>query len=193
MSRPFTHMYSDPHYGHKNIIGFCDRPFKDVEEMNEGLVLRFNEMVAPEHTTLFVGDCTMGIRLSQFKEKVMARLNGRKVLVRGNHDPNYTKCLAMGFDFVADRLWLDLDGTPAVVSHYPPKGAKDTHRDLDSRYWDRRPDLQPGVVYIHGHTHENSATFPGERRIHVGVDAWDYAPVSIEEVIKLAHKMVKPK
>ncbi len=115
----------------------------------------------------------MGVRLNQFKALIMDRLNGRKALVRGNHDPSPTKCLKMGFEFVCDRLWLDLDGVPALVCHYPPKGAKDTHRDNDVRYWERRPDLQPGVVYVHGHTHESGKTFKGERRIHVGVDAWE--------------------
>lgn len=189
----FDFITSDTHYGHLNIIKFCDRGYADVAEMNQALIDNYNAVVGPDDWVLHVGDCTMGIKLSKFRAEVMDRLNGRKALVRGNHDPNEKKCLAMGFEFVVERLWLDLEGVPALVCHYPPKGAKDTHRDKDTRYWERRPEWTQGVVHIHGHTHEDKRTFQGERRIHVGVDAWDYTPASIKDVTELAHKMVKPR
>lgn len=188
----FDFITSDPHYGHKNIIGFCDRPFKDVNEMNVELVNRYNKVVGPNDSVLWVGDCTMGMKFSLFKSTIMDNLHGRKFLVRGNHDPKTQKCLDWGFEGVADELWLDLEGTPALVSHYPPKGAKDSHRDADTRYWDRRPEARQGVAFVHGHTHEAEATFRGEKRIHIGVDAWDYTPARISDVVELAHEMVKP-
>ena len=189
----FTHLASDFHFGHLNIIKFCDRGFKDVDEMNSEMVSRYNAAVGPNDFVLWVGDCTMGMRHRVFKETIMDVLHGRKGLVIGNHDPKPRKCLDWGFEFVVDQLWMDLEGVPALVCHYPPKGAKDTHRDNDQRYWDRRPDLQQGVVHVHGHTHESSSTFRGERRLHVGVDAWDYAPAPIGDIVTLAHNMVKPR
>jgi calcineurin-like phosphoesterase family protein len=43
-----THFYSDPHFGHTNIIKYCDRPFASVDEMNEELVARYNASVGPD-------------------------------------------------------------------------------------------------------------------------------------------------
>src|ERR1700722_9886157 len=75
---------SDLHLGHQNIIGFCDRPYNTVHEMNEDLVARFNSRVHPQDEVWILGDLCMG-KLDLSLEFVQ-RMNGIKYLVPGNHD-----------------------------------------------------------------------------------------------------------
>jgi calcineurin-like phosphoesterase family protein len=79
-----TWFTADLHLGHRNIIDYCNRPFATVEQMNETIVARWNERVAPEDTAWLLGDVAMG-RLDKTLP-LLARLNGRKYLVAGNHD-----------------------------------------------------------------------------------------------------------
>lgn len=177
----FDFCYSDPHYGHTNIIKYCDRPFSDVDHMKWEMIARYNAMVRTDQTVLWFGDCAMGgIDLS----KVLDKLNGKKLLIRGNHDKSTERMLGAGFESVYDGpLYHTIGGFDFVLSHYPPKTYQDPH---DSRYQDRKPMLKDKEICIHGHTHETIQVDVARRRIHVGVDAWNYAPVPMEEVLKLA-------
>ena len=80
MSRFFT---SDPHYYHNNVIQYCNRPYKTVEEMNEGLVRNWNSIVSPSDDVYCLGDFSLAIRPI---ELFSSRLMGNKKLVPGNHD-----------------------------------------------------------------------------------------------------------
>ena len=82
MSRWYT---SDHHFGHRNIIGYCDRPFADVEEMNIAMVERWNDLVGDDDEVWVIGDVALGDLHANLAEHV-ARLRGRKILVPGNHD-----------------------------------------------------------------------------------------------------------
>lgn len=75
---------SDPHFGHANIIRYCDRPFKDVQEMNETLIKNWNDTVNPDDIIFILGDIAFG-GAATFEE-IVPKLNGRKYLVLGNHD-----------------------------------------------------------------------------------------------------------
>ena len=68
--------YSDPHFGHENIISFSDRPFKDVEDMTEGLIERYNAMVGPNHLVLWCGDAQMQLPDPSKMKDILDRLNG---------------------------------------------------------------------------------------------------------------------
>ena len=75
---------SDLHFGHENIIRYCDRPFADVDEMDAELVRRWNERVAPDDVVWVLGDVALGpIHRSL---GLVAELAGDKRLVSGNHD-----------------------------------------------------------------------------------------------------------
>ena len=75
---------SDSHFCHSNIIKFCDRPFKDVEEMNEILIDNWNKTVGPNDIIYHLGDfCFAG---SAEWHSILGRLNGRIHLILGNHD-----------------------------------------------------------------------------------------------------------
>jgi len=76
---------SDLHLGHANVIRFQDRPFADVDEMNEALIANYNEVVGPDDTVYILGDVSNRCPGKQANEMI-ARLNGHKILIMGNHD-----------------------------------------------------------------------------------------------------------
>ena len=85
---PATFLYSDPHFGHAGVCRFLRedgsklRPWNDPAEMDEELVKRFNERVRPNDKCYFLGD----VVINRKALPTLARLNGDKVLIRGNHD-----------------------------------------------------------------------------------------------------------
>ena len=169
-----THFTSDMHYGHSNIIAHAERPFDDVDEMDRVLEERYRAVVRDSDVVLWVGDVSFADDV--WTAALLKRLPGRKWLVRGNHDGTIAHCLKLGYEFVVDSMHLMIAGHKVTVSHYPPTGA-----NADVRYAERRPPKPgPGEFVLHGHTHERARRVG--RRIHVGVDAWDYAPVTMAEV-----------
>ena len=166
----FEFFYSDPHFGHANIIAHAGRPFDDVEEMDRELERRYCEYVSVNDSVLWCGD--VSFRDAEWTRALLKRLPGQKLLLRGNHDGTVSACLKLGFDFVADQLAIQIAGHKVTCSHYPPWSST-----LDMRHAERRPPLpQKGEYVLHGHSHEPQR-FIG-RRIHVGVDAWNFYPAS---------------
>lgn len=173
----FSHFYSDPHFGHANIIKYADRPFTTAAEMDRELIRRYNEVIKPKDTVLWLGDCTF--RWGEAFHSIMRKLRGKKLLIRGNHDKGKPTMLTYGFEEVMDGpiLW----GDKYVLSHYPPRIDIGVPPEK-IKYYNRRPVLEEGQIIIHGHTHEKER-FIGNQRIHVGVDAWDYYPVPVSAII----------
>lgn len=195
---------SDTHFGHARIIDLVPRPFKDVAEMNEILVKNWNETVSPEDTVFHLGDVALGPIRDSLEH--IRRLNGRKILVIGNHDRNFRlgkrsgglepeewdeEYVKYGFQMVvgAYASTLGPDMRNIFLSHFPYDG--DSHgedRHAAARLFDG------GVALIHGHTHSTgdalSFSAKGTPQIHVGVDAWDYRPVSEAEVMAVLSRAV---
>lgn len=176
---------SDQHWGHENIIKFCDRPFSDVTYMREWMVTRWNETVGPEDTVMVLGDWAIGNREETLT--VGHRLNGHKLLIKGNHDDmskkyNEQTYLDSGFDAVGgmdgiDRV-LHLGPYNIRVNHFPYVG--------DSREGDRFSEHRPpddGKWLLHGHVH--TEWLQRDRMINVGVDAWGGIPVSEDTIMQL--------
>ena len=74
----------DTHFGHAKIIEFCDRPFKDVQEMNEKLVENWNAVIGPDDWVFHLGDIAFGGDVVW--EEWIPKLNGKICLILGNHD-----------------------------------------------------------------------------------------------------------
>lgn len=168
----FTAFTSDPHYNHKNIIEFCQRPWWSIDMMNEGLIERYNSIIKDGDVVLWGGDCFFG----NIKDAaaIMKRLNGSKVLVRGNHDRQSRVMAAIGFSLVMDECLIEIAGKPVRIKHYPY---------VDKRFPDRCPKIRPNEILIHGHTHSTEKV--NGNQIHIGVDAWDYRPAMYEEIEEL--------
>lgn len=184
---------SDWHDKHANVIEFCKRPFIDVYEMRSVLVERFNKRVRPGDTTYFVGDMCFG-DFESSKELLM-HLNGTKILIQGNHDKfSHPQYLAMGFAAVYEEAVIRLFGRRIRLSHYPRRPSwlvrLFNKRARGVRYMDRRVPAD-GRWLIHGHSHSTNQVNVERKEIHVGVDAWDYNPVSQREVESLIARSEK--
>ena len=180
--RPWARYFTaDLHLGHRNIIEYSGRPFRDADQMNDALIERWNRTVAPEDEVIVLGDFAMG-RIDETLP-IAGVLNGRKVLLAGNHD----RCWhghKKGVDAATDRhldagfdeIWqgtveLDLGGVHVVACHFPYRGDSHDH----DRFVAHRP-ADAGGWLLHGHVHQSWKV--RERMINVGVDVWDYAPVA---------------
>jgi calcineurin-like phosphoesterase family protein len=199
-----TFFTSDTHFGHARIIELSNRPFKSVQEMNEIIVHNWNALVRPDDTVYHLGDVALGPIEDSLK--YISRLNGNITLIVGNHDRMFPpmqkgankaekietwkqKYLAAGFSHVLTsmdmRMASSVDGQRAEysfrLSHFPYDG--DSHGEERHREY-RLTDN--GTALIHGHTHEDkkfSRSRAGTPQIHVGQDAWEFAPVSLQAVI----------
>ena len=107
---------SDTHFNHAKIIDYCNRPFKDVDEMNKALIKNWNETVSGDDIVLHLGDVALGNK--EEARKILKQLNGRKILIKGNHDhwsdEFYKEC---GFEYVSRYpiVWNDF----YLLSHAP--------------------------------------------------------------------------
>lgn len=100
----------------------------------------------------------------------------------------------MGFEWVVEEMFMRIEGRVCRLKHYPyalkpaeRQAAIREGRHIDDRYEDRRPPRVKGEILIHGHTH--AKTKRNGSQIHVGVDAWNYAPAPFEEVAKIIAKV----
>lgn len=174
--------YSDPHFGHAKIIEYCNRPFADAEEMTKVLIERYNEVVSHDDTVLWVGDCFF--KRDVAPEEILQQMNGRKLLVLGNHDRSASAMARLGFDVVARELHMFIEDRRVLVNHYPYWDQRGPNDDRDK---EMRPRKVKGEVLIHGHTH--SLRRKDGSMVHVGVDAWDYRPVRYAEVAALVREI----
>jgi calcineurin-like phosphoesterase family protein len=179
-----SHFYSDPHMGHLNIIDYAERPFYFIDQMDEALVSNYNEMVGPDDAVLWLGDAFF--YPFEKAKKLLAAMNGTKILILGNHDRSRSSMSKLGFSLVLKEAVMHIGGRTVRLSHYPYAGSAGRGKGKDDRYINRRPVRKKGEVLIHGHTHTNRKVY--ENQIHVGVDAWDYRPVSYKEVESLITK-----
>lgn len=191
-----TFFTSDLHLGHARICELADRPFSDLDHMNTTLIDNWNERVTPEDTVYVLGDVVMGQR--EMTLPLLDRLMGRKILVMGNHDycwpslwkPSQAAKATRWMDAYGPyfqnmyrygtEIWLDdgADGFLVKLNHFPYSG--DSHGE--DRYSEHRPDDDGETWLLHGHTHQKERR-SGPRQVHVGVDAWGFAPVTEDEIV----------
>lgn len=108
---------SDLHFGHKNVIRFDNRPFASVDEMDETLIGNWNKKVGNGDFVYILGDISW--HNDEKTCEIFARLNGRKVLVKGNHDRVHGK-VKKCFEDISDYKEITLPGNRHIVlCHYP--------------------------------------------------------------------------
>ena len=170
---------SDLHLGHANIIAYCNRPFKDVDEMNSELIRRWNERVKPEDTVIHNGDfCFKSSGNTGNGQKTKAQtweqyLNGKIIFIRGNHDRKnsvktriHNVVLRINGHFVNivhDPLYADINHEINLTGHVHEK-------------WEIKR-------FKHGYSFTDC--------INVGVDVWNYYPVTYEEIKARYDKWLK--
>lgn len=169
---------SDLHFGHKNVIRFDNRSFTSIEEMDETLIRNWNKKVAKEDLVYILGD------ISWYKDdktcEIFERLNGRKVLIKGNHDRVHGK-IKNYFEEISDYKEIKLSNKRHIVlCHYPIV--------LFNRH-------HYGSFMFYGHVHnshkwqmtENYKFELGQLDIscnmfNVGTMVHNYEPVTFEEI-----------
>ena len=156
---------SDTHFGHDNIIKFCNRPFSDIYDMNETMVERWNSRVKPGDKVYHLGDVYFGS--SQYAWDTLKRLNGKKRLVLGNHDNALGQIERNFFQKVV--VWRRFDDLGLLLTHVPvhPSTLRENR-------------FKKQMVNVHGHIHTNPSP-EGPYRC-VCVEQTDYFPVHIEEL-----------
>lgn len=184
---PKIFFYSDPHFQHHNVIKFCNRPYSNVEEMNEALIRNYNKTVGENDICIWVGDCFW--RDKKEAAEIMSRLRGTKILIFGNHDHDKGGMISfykMGFSAVMEEMWLNIAGHDVQIKHYPFRYPWWKHLYAKLKGWRTKfrsvSPVDKGQFLIHGHVHSKEK-FKG-RQIHVGVDAWNYRPVPLGVIEK---------
>ncbi len=158
-----TFFTSDSHFGHVNIIKYCNRPFKSVEEMDAKMIANWNEVVGQDDDVYHLGDFAMG---KTAVPNVLARLNGNIHLIWGNHDSNQVRGLS-NWASSQPYLEINLDGHFIVLCHYKFDVFNKSHR---------------GAIQLFGHSH---GTMPGNnQQLDVGVDCWDFKPVDLQAILR---------
>jgi calcineurin-like phosphoesterase family protein len=155
---------SDTHFGHGGALGLYRRPFASVAAMNDALIERWNASVASGDEIWHLGDFAIH-QPAEVAAKLLARLHGRKHLVCGNNDPAATT-EQPAWASVQPYAEMTVDGVFLVLCHYP------------FRSWRR---MTKGSVDLHGHCHGRLK--PQPRQFDVGVDAWDFQPVTLAKIL----------
>jgi len=167
---------SDSHFGHARIIELSARPFANVEEMNEALIQKWNSVVGPEDTVYHLGDFFMGPPETALLRK---RLNGKIILVKGNHDKKDVVLKNAGVDEIHRNLYLELDGYKLYLAHIP------MHEDPGERFYPaefKKPPTEEHDYFLCGHVHEK-----WKRRgktINVGVDVSNFTPLTLAQLLE---------
>lgn len=170
---------SDTHWGHKNIIGFCNRPYESVEEMNEKLIENWNSVVPEDGIVFHLGDFAFGG--TPLWKSVCERLNGKIHLVIGNHDMKNLRAGAESlFESVNIQLQLNIDGRAVYLNHYPFLCYGGAWRDPKDAVWQLFGHVHSGPVSSGKDSIRLNHMFPCQ--YDVGVDNNDYRPVSWEEI-----------
>lgn len=161
---------SDIHFGHKGIITMQNRPFESVEEMNRTLLLNFNAVVKKNDTVYILGDICHHMTMEQANQ-LIKKMNGKKYLIKGNHDKNYDTSL---FEDIQDFMTISINGHYYALMHYPMLS------------W---PKKNSGSIQLHGHIHSRMEyneenLIEGINRYDVGVDANNFFPVSVNRIIQ---------
>ena len=131
---------ADTHFGHENIIKYCNRPFSTIGEMDQKLIDNWNQTVSNKDTVLVLGDFGLGNK--EYVSNIVKALNGKKILIMGNHD-NWSEQTYrdMGFHTVSrfpilyDNFYL-LSHAPLVLSETTPYANIYGHVHNDCRYVD---------------------------------------------------------
>lgn len=167
---------SDTHFGHEIIIKYCNRPFRDVREMNEELIRRWNETVPEDGVVFHLGD--FGYGGSKEWTDILRRLNGKIYLILGNHDlKNIRQGYMTAFVHVTQQMTIRVGGQSIYLNHNPFLRYGGSYKDV----WQ---------LFGHVHSGPNSNTGLDHPRLQhlfplqydVGVDNNDFRPISFAEV-----------
>lgn len=156
---------ADTHLNHAKIIGYCRRPFTCVEEMDEAMIKNWNDRVGKGDTVYHLGDFAFAKSEGDVK-RYLGRLHGQVHLILGNHDRKRIKFLS-GFASVKDYDEINIEGQKIVLMHYAMTVWNGSHH---------------GSWSLYGHSHGTLPRNFNRKQFDVGVDCWEFCPLSFEKV-----------
>ena len=185
---------ADLHYGHSNIIKYCDRPFADVDEMDEKLIECWNDVVGDDDRILVLGD--FGLTNKERMTEIISQLNGHKEILLGNHDRGKRFYYQAGFEGVSSKKQkliftpsMSSDcGLTSIIQRHPSLHIVFTHvpmtvPEIDILREDHGPGgCWPEMLNVHGHIHNNEIL--GGPRKCVSVEVIKYGPVTLRSVVE---------
>jgi calcineurin-like phosphoesterase family protein len=153
---------SDVHFGHTNIIKYCNRPFTNVETMDDAIVHNWNSTVGPNDVVYHLGDWAF------HNYHMIGELRGNIFSIPGNHDLEREKKILpyLTNGFLPEIHYVKLDKTHRfVLCHYP------------FETWRREY-----TYHLHGHTHGTAGV--KRNRLDVGMDAMkEFRPIHVDEIL----------
>jgi len=163
---------SDSHHGHKNIIEYESRPFRDVDEMDSVLIHKWNKKISPQDRVIFLGDFCL--RNRAYYERILSQLNyGSMLWIKGNHDKGLKTLNEFPRVFAVKNAIIEIPGLGDVFLTHEPVGFPGWYDGVD--------------VVLHGHIHQreggdvirvkDNMTF-----FHVGVDTNNFRPWHSNEI-----------
>ena len=157
----FDFVTADPHFDHDAIRRHCGRPYPTVEDMNEAEVSNWNEIVGKKDLVVVGGDFA-------FKNHGhwLHALNGRKILIRGNHD-HMSQEILKNFTEVHDLWTTNNDGRLVTFCHYAMLSWRSSCH---------------GSWHLYGHSHGRIPERPDVLSFDIGVDVWGFRPIPWEVV-----------
>lgn len=167
---------ADTHFGHNRIIELCNRPFKDVEEMNKQLIKNWNDTVTDDDVVYILGDFALTISSKEEVCTILSELKGKKHLIIGNHDETWLSKMDksdLEKYFETTPMYMTIiknDSEKIGLCHYPILSF-------------------PGII-IHGHIHNNKNQQDGwdfikdsPNILNASVEVNNYRPVTLNELI----------
>ena len=174
---PEVFFTADSHFGHKMLVKDKLRPFDSIEEMDEAMIDRWNELVGNHDVVYHLGDLSFHPTLETVK--IIGRLNGQIRLVKGNHD-HYKGLVTQNFQWYMTYYEIKkLEGATLahkiVLCHYPFETWNGCHH---------------GTWHLHGHSHGSLNTRPNIRRLDVCVEDHEYRPYHYDEILEIMQTRV---
>lgn len=158
---------ADTHFGHANIIKYSNRPFKTVDEMNNVLIENINQVVKDNDILYHLGDWSFDTG-EEYRHKVKCK---NIILILGNHDKRLKKSLFK--EVHPHRIEIVVNEQSIVLDHYAMKVWNKSHH---------------GAWHLYGHSHGSLPDDPNSLSFDVGVDCWNYWPISIDGVAEQMSK-----
>jgi len=154
---------ADTHFGHSNIIKFCNRPFSSAKEMDECIIKNWNDRIKSSDTVYILGDFAMKLSIYIIR-KILSSLKGQKYFILGDHDKQIWKCNDL-LEEITPMKKINIDNTTITLCHYC------------LRVW---PKSHYNAYMLYGHSHGRLK--PIGKSYDVGVDNNDFSPVSYDEI-----------
>ena len=164
---------ADLHFGHRNIISLCNRPFVDVNEMEQILIKNWNDVVKNNDNVYIVGDLFFK---HQNIESILSSLNGKKHLILGNHDTDWIN------DELISKYFVSCDKMLEIVDN--------NHRIMLCHYPMLSYPKQSRTYMIHGHIHNDTlfdywhVLVKRKNVLNAGVEINNFKPVSLTTLIE---------